>query len=118
MTAPIAPVNKPVPAAIVGVIEAALAFVVAGHWLHLTSCQVGLVMAGITALGGLIVAVRTHQTTLGVVVGLGNAAFALGIGFGLHLSPEFTAAGIALITAAFGFFNHSQATPKAGPAVI
>lgn len=117
MTAPVRRINTPEPAALVGVIEAALAFVVAGHWLHLDSNQVGLVMAGITAVGGFVVAWRTHQTTLGVVVGLANAVFALGIGFGLHLAPELTAAAIGLISVLFNYFNRSQATPKGVPAL-
>ena len=98
------------PAAIVATIEAALALAVA-FFLHITSGQVGLIMAVVTAALAVYTAVVTHDRLLAVVVGLAKALLALGVGFGLHLSPEQSAAIIAFVTVAMGLFNRQQTTP-------
>jgi hypothetical protein len=72
-------------------------------------------MAVVTALASVYTAWATKDTMLGVVVGLGKAVLALAVGFGLNLSPEQTAATIALITMGAGFFNRTQTYPLGDP---
>lgn len=98
------------PAAIVATIEAALALAVA-FFLPISSGQVGLIMAVVTAALAVYTAVVTDQRLLAVVVGLVKAVLALAVGFGLHLSPEQAAGIIAFVTVAMGLFNRQQTSP-------
>jgi hypothetical protein len=103
------------PAVWVGFIEAALALTVALGWVNFTADQTALVMAAIVAVFGVITAYLTKDTMLGVLVGLTKAAIALGIGFGLTLSPELTASIIAFVTVGVGFFQRTQTSPADVP---
>lgn len=103
------------PAAWIGLIEAALAFLVA-VLLHWSQTQVGLVMAVVVAGFSLYTAWVTNDTMLAVVVGLVKALLALFAGFGLTLlTPEQAGLLIALVTAGLGFWNRSQTFPVYSP---
>lgn len=103
------------PAAWVGLIEGAVAFA-SVMLFHFSQTQLGLLMAAVTAAFGLYTAWVTHDTTLGIVVGLVKSLLALFAGFGLALlNPEQAASLIALVTIGFGFFNRSQTFPTYDP---
>lgn len=99
------------PAAVVGLIEAAIALLVA-FGLGWSPEQVGLTMAAVTAVGGVYVAWATKDTLLGAVVGLTKSVLALGIGFGLDVDASQTAAIVAFVTVAGGLFNRTQTSPE------
>lgn len=105
------------PAAVVGLIEAAIALAVA-FGLGWSPEQVALTMAAVTAAGGVYVAWATRDTLLGAVVGLTKAVLALAIGFGLHIGPEQTAAIVAFVTVLGGFFNRTQTSPVVAGTVV
>lgn len=98
------------PAAIVAFIEAALALAVT-FGLNVTSNQIGLIMAVVSAVLGLVLAWATSETALGAVIGLIKAVAALAVGFGAHLAPEQTGALVAFITVAFGLYHRTQTAP-------
>jgi hypothetical protein len=102
------------PAAIVGFVTAALTVLAAyQNVVSLTPYQVAAVGAALSALGALIIAVRTKHTTLAVVLGLFKALVALGAAYSLSLSPEQTAAVIGLLTFGFDLFNRQVTSPAA-----
>lgn len=105
------------PAAWVGLIEAGLAvlFMVGGlRWVGLNTAEdVATFMAVVSAALGLYVAYATHNTSLGVIVGLVKAALALAAVYGLHLGPDVAAALIAFVSVGFSFFNRQTTTPLA-----
>lgn len=98
------------PAFIAGFIAAALALLT-GFGLDLSTEQVVLINAAVTALLGVYVAYVTHQTLLGVTVAATNAILALAIGFGANLSEEQTVAVVALVPFILGMWQRTQATP-------
>lgn len=95
------------PAALLGVIEAALALV-GGFWTDLDAEHVGLIMAVIAAAFSLYTAFSTKETTLAIIIGFVKALLALGIGYGLHITQDQTGLLIALVTAVFGLVNHQM----------
>lgn len=99
------------PAALAGVLQAFVALALASNVVNLSGDQVGLGMAFVAAGAGGFVAWRTKHVTLAILVGLANAAVALGAGFGLALPAGQTAAAIGVITVLFGFFNRTQTSP-------
>lgn len=103
------------PAAWIGLIEATIAMIVVLGWVTWTNEQVGLIMAVVVTAFGILTAYLTHDTMLGFIVGFVKALFALGVGFGFHLSPELTAASIGFVTVLVGFFQRTQTSPAAVP---
>lgn len=103
------------PAAWVGLIEATLALAVAVGLVVLTSEQTALILAVVMAVFGVVTAYLTHDTMLGVLVGLTKAVIALVVGFGLTLTPELTAAIIGFVTIAVSFFQRTQTSPAEHP---
>lgn len=100
------------PAAIVAFVEAAVALLLASGLLgDISAERIALIMAVVTALGGVLTALATDQPLLGGVIGLTKAVLALGAGYGLATTDAQAAALIALITAAFGLAQRSQASP-------
>jgi intracellular septation protein A len=104
------------PAAWIGLIEAGIALLTITV-LHWSTEQIALVMAVVMAIFGVYTAWVTHDTLLGVIVGLVKAVLALLVGFGVSLSPDLTAAIIGFATVALGFFNRQQTFPVAFPPV-
>lgn len=98
------------PAAIVALIEGALALAVT-FGLDLTSEQIGLTVAVVTAVFGVFTAYATTETLLGAVTGLIKAVAAVAIGFGAHLAPEQTGALVAFVTVVFGLYQRTQTAP-------
>lgn len=103
------------PAAWIGLIEASFAMIVVLGWVHWSNEQVGLVMAVVVTGFGVLTAYLTQDTMLGFIVGFVKAVFALGVGFGFHLSPELTAASIGFVTVLVGFFQRTQTSPAVSP---
>jgi len=101
------------PAFVAGFIAAALALLT-GFGLDLSTEQVVLINAAVTALLGVYVAYVTQQTLLGVVVAATNAILALAIGFGANLGEEQTTAIVALVPFVLGMWQRTQATPLGG----
>ena len=99
------------PAAFIGLISGLLSLLLSLNLLGLTNESVGLLMAVVTAAFGVYTAWKTKDTMLGVIVGFVNATFAMVAGFGFELSPDTTAAAIAIVTVLVGFFQRTQTTP-------
>lgn len=99
------------PAALLGLVSGVLALLLSLDQLGLTNEKVGLIMGAVTAVAGIYTAYVTNATMLGVIVGAVNAAFALVAGYGFELSPDTTAAAIAIVTVVVGFFQRTQVTP-------
>lgn len=98
------------PAALIGFIEALLAL--AGTQLFgWSNEQVGTVVAVTAAILGLYTAVVTHDTLLGVAVGLLKAVVIAAIGFGAHISAEQTGLLVAVTTTAISLFQRTQTSP-------
>lgn len=102
------------PAAVVGLIEAALVLATA-IGLDWSTTQVALVSACASALLGVYVAFATHDTLLAAVVAGTKAVLALLIGFGVPVSAELVAAIIGFISVALALFNRTQTFPSADP---
>lgn len=99
------------PAALTGLISGVLALLLSLNLFGLTNENVGLIMGVVTAAVGVGVAWKTSATLLGVIVAFVNASFALVAGYGFELSPDTTAAAIAIVTVLVGFFQRTQVTP-------
>lgn len=98
------------PALIISVIGAGIALAVT-FGLHVSTDQVTLIMAAVTATLGLVTAWLTTHTVLSVFLGFAKAILALAVGFGLKLGADQTAAIIAFITVGLGLFNRTQNSP-------
>jgi hypothetical protein len=103
------------PAAIVGLIEAALVLSLSFGLFNLTQDTIGVVMAVVSAGLGVYIAYVTNETLLGAVVGLTKALVALGAVFGLALTIEQTGSLIAFITLTMSFWQRTQVTPMDNP---
>src|SRR4051794_25711719 len=104
------------PAVWVGLIEATLTLVLAFFpGSGLSTQNIALIIAVVTAAAGVYTAWVTKDTMLGVTIGLIKAALALAIGFGLNLGPEQGAAIIALATIVLGLFQRTQTSPLSTP---
>jgi hypothetical protein len=99
------------PATWIGFIEGVLSFLVGAKLLDLSPDQVGAIMAVVTAAFGVYSAAATHDTLLGVEIGLVKSLVALGVAFGLSLSADQTGVAIALATVLLGFFQRTQTSP-------
>lgn len=100
------------PAVILSVIGAGIALFVS-FGLPLSTSQVAVVMAVVSAVLGVITAIGTTNAVLSALLGLVKALVALAVGFGLKLSPDQTGALIAFATLALGLFNRTQNSPVA-----
>jgi hypothetical protein len=103
------------PAAIVGLIEAALVLSLSFGLFNLTQDTIGIIMAVVSAAFGVYLAYVTNETLLGAVVGLTKAVIALGAVYGLALTTEQTGAAIAFITLVMSFWQRTQVTPMDHP---
>lgn len=94
------------PAAVVGVLEAGLSFILI--LAHVSADTIGITIAVVASLFGIYTAWVTHDTLLSAVIGFTKAVLALAVVFGFSLTPDASGALIAFITVALGLFNHSQ----------
>lgn len=98
------------PAAVIGVVVAALAFV-----LTLTDLDVntqGVILAFATAVGGIWGAWATQTTLLGALVGVVNTGAVLLATFHYSFSDTSQAALISVVTVALGLFYRTQTSPE------
>lgn len=102
------------PAVFLGVAASIVALLIVTGVLDWTNEQAGLLMAAAAAVVAVGTAFFTHDVTLGLLIGLAEAVFAVFLGFGVELSPELTAAIIGVVTTLFGFFQRTQTTPETG----
>ena len=102
------------PAAVIGLVEAALAVLVAFR-LGLDAEHAALWLALASTVLGVVGAALTRDTLLGVVVGAAKAVLALAVGYGLTLTPEQTGAVIALVALVVSFWQRTQTTPTYAP---
>jgi hypothetical protein len=105
------------PAGWVGVIEAALAFLLMVGWLHFiglnTAQDTAIFMAAVDALLAVYVAYATHHTTTALIVGAAKALLSLATVYGFHLTPDHAAAAIGFLSVALAFYNKQVTTPLA-----
>lgn len=101
------------PAVLLSVIGAAIALAVS-FGLNVSNEQVGLIMAAVAAVLGVITAVTTANGTLSALLALVKAGVAVGVGFGLKLSADQTGTIIAFATVLLGLFNRTQNSPAVG----
>lgn len=99
------------PAFYVGLVEAVLAVLLSWNQFSLTADTVGAIMAVVTAALGFYTAYVTHDTLLGVGVGLVKALIALFVAYGLRFDTNQTAAIIGLATIVLGAWNRTQTKP-------
>lgn len=79
--------------------------------IHVSTEQVGQIMAVAAAAIGVLTAYLTHNVALGVITGLVEAVVALAVGFGAHITPDQLAIFLLFVTALFGFFQRTQTGP-------
>jgi hypothetical protein len=103
------------PAAWASVIEAALLCALAFGLFGLTSDQVALIMAAVSAGLGLVTAIYTKRAGLSAAIGFLKAAIALAAGYGLVLTENETTTLIGLATVVLGLFNWSHNSPAEQP---
>jgi hypothetical protein len=90
---------------------AVLVSAVAAFGLNLTDDQQGALNAVAVGLAGVIIAIKLRsEGQLAVVVHLVQAVIALGLAFGLHLSPEQQLVAVALVQAVGSGFLRTQVT--------
>jgi ABC-type thiamin/hydroxymethylpyrimidine transport system permease subunit len=99
------------PALIIGVISAALSLLVTLNFHGLTSEQAALIVAAITAVGGVITAVATRPVAPAAFTALIAAVAALLAGFHFNLDPATVAAFNGLVLAVLTLVTRHQVTP-------
>ena len=102
------------PTAWVELIEGVLAFL-STMVFHLSGDQTGAIMAVVVLLFGGYTAWVTHDTMLGVIVGLIKAVAVLFLAFGVTLPADKVGALIALVTVVSSFWHRTQTFPVAYP---
>jgi hypothetical protein len=102
------------PAVWVGLIQAALTLA-AALWLDWSNEQVGAVVLVVVLVGDGFVAWVTHDTMLGVVVGLVKALAGAALAFGYEVSAETLAAVVSFVTVGTSFFQRTQTFPSYDP---
>jgi hypothetical protein len=103
------------PTAYVTLVEAALVLAVSWGWFGLTHDRLPLIMAVVSGVLGVMVAIYTKRTGFAVAIGLVKSVVALLAGYGLVLTDTQTAAIIGLSVVVLGFFGWSQNSPADEP---
>ena len=107
------------PAFWLGVIQAALAFVLTLHEvsseLGLTADTVGLIMAALFALVGVYEAFTVRDTMLAALTAAAKALLALFAAYRLQLTADQTAALLGLVAILGGIFVRDRTSPLAAP---
>lgn len=101
------------PALYIGVVSAALSLVVALNVGSLTSDQAALIVAAITAVGGVITAIATRPIAPAAFTALVTAGAALLAGFHFNVSPGAVAAVNGLVLAVLTLLTRGQVAPSA-----
>lgn len=103
------------PSAIIAVL-ASLAQVLVVFNLGLTNETAALVIAAITAAGGIVTAVSVSKEKLiAAITGFAQSFFALLLGFGVELAAEQVSALMAVVTVVAGLFLRTQVLAKVRP---
>ncbi len=85
-------------------------------FVTLTVDQQAVLNALVVAVAGFITAVLVRRDgQVAAILGLAQAAIAVGVGFGLDWTPEKQAAAMAAVTALAAAFSRTQMTAKVGP---
>jgi hypothetical protein len=107
------------PALWLGLIQAALAFVLTLHQiagdLHLTDERVGTIMAVLFALVGAYEAWVLRDTMLTAITALAKAVIALLIAYRLEVSPDTAAAVLGFLAIASGLIVRDRTSPLVQP---
>lgn len=96
----------------------AVVVIAVSTWLTpLTVDQQGALNAAALAIAGMVIAFQVHDGQLAFAVNLFKALVALGISFGLHLTPEQQMLVMTLVTAVgSGFIRTQVGAPVPAPA--
>jgi hypothetical protein len=107
------------PAFWLGVIQAALAFVLTLNQvaaeLHLTDERVGAIMAVLFGGLGLYEAWAVRDTMLAALTAVGKALIALLLAYGLEVSPDTAAAALGFLAIVGGVFVRDRTSPLVVP---
>lgn len=92
---------------------------VAAFWIELTADQQAVLNAAAAAIVGLAIAAMVRDGIVAAVLGLAQAALALGIGFGLTISAEDQAVIMAFVGTAVSMFVRTQVVaPQPAPVSV
>lgn len=97
----------------VGAITAILDWLVGFGWSALTADQAALIVAAITAVAGVVVALKTRPIAPGAFTYAISALAALLGGYGLHLSQQNVATFSAAFVAVLAFIMRGHVAPAA-----
>jgi hypothetical protein len=103
------------PALYIGVVSGALSLLVVLNIGSLTSDQAALIVAAITAVGGVATALATRPIAPAAFTALIAAVAALLAGFHYNVSPGTVAAVNGLVLAVLTLMTRHQVTPVARP---
>lgn len=81
--------------------------------VHLTTDQQAVLNATAFTVANLIVAIQHRNGQSAAALAVFKAVIALGLGFGMHISPAFQTTVITLFAAGSAMFIHSHGQPKA-----
>lgn len=90
-------------------LAAAAIKLIAAFWILLSVDQQSALNAVVAGVLGLIVAFVVRDGIQAAVLGFAQAALALGIGFGLHMSADNQAVIMSFVAVAVGMFVRTQA---------
>lgn len=90
-------------------LAAAAVKLVAAFWIDLSVDQQSALNAIVAGILGLVVAIAVKDGIQAAVLGFAQAALALAIGFGLHMSAPNQATLMAFVAVAVGMFERTQA---------
>lgn len=93
-----------------GALLASIIYVLGAFVLPFTTDQESLLIAVVSAVIGLVVAVGTRDGWSAAALGLVKSLLALALGFGLHWSPEQQAIVLTLAATVVAMFVRTQAT--------
>ena len=106
------------PALYIGVLSGALSLLVALNIGSLTSDQAALIVAAITAAGGVATAIATRPIAPAAFTALVAAVAALLAGFHYDVAPGTVAAVNGLVLAVLTLVTRHQVTPVSRPAAV
>lgn len=95
------------PAFAVSVVEAFLAILLSFGLFHLTQDTVGVIVAAVTAVLGLVTAYATKTTVYSALVSAAKALLVLAVTFGAPLTDSESASLIALVVLVGGAYLHN-----------
>lgn len=99
------------PAFFVGVVEAFLALLLTFGIPGLNQDNVGVIVAAVSALLGLVVAYATRTTLYSALIGFAKAALVLAVTFGAPLTDAQTGAALALIALVASAYLRDRTAP-------